>query len=192
MTGSRDDAELIARTAVGDAVAFEELMARHEDMIFAVCLRILGDRHEALDATQEVFLTLFRKASQYRGSAAVTTWLYRVAVNACYDILRKQRRRPLVPLPESHDPEDVQAPDAFEAVELRPSLEAALSRLPIDFRTVVVMADVQGLALPDVAGLLDIPVGTVKSRLFRARRLLAGMLGNQKPSSGHPMDERHA
>ena len=87
------DRELIALVAEGDRDAFSELMARTEDMVFAVCMRIMGNRETARDATQETFVTLFRKADRYKGTAAVTTWLYRVTVNTCYDMLRKAKRR---------------------------------------------------------------------------------------------------
>ncbi len=186
------DRVLIARAAEGDHDAFTELMGRTEDMVFAVCLRMLGDREAALDATQEVYLTVFRKAHTFRGGSAVTTWLYRIAVNTCYDQLRRRSRRQADPLPDHVDPPDRGAQDALEAAELRPELEGALRRLPEEFLAPVVLADIQGMALPDVAEVLEVPVGTVKSRLFRARRRLAEDLGNRSGPSGHPMGEHHA
>ncbi|HSL27211.1 MAG TPA: sigma-70 family RNA polymerase sigma factor, partial [Acidimicrobiia bacterium] len=93
--GVQDDPTLLARVVKGDHEAFTVLMRRHEDRVFGVCLRLMGNRSAALDATQETFLTLYRKAGQYRGTAAVGTWLYRIAVNTCYDLLRKEKRRPL-------------------------------------------------------------------------------------------------
>ena len=103
------DRELIALVAEGDRDAFSELMARTEDMVFAVCMRIMGNRETARDATQETFVTLFRKADRYKGTAAVTTWLYRVTVNTCYDMLRKAKRRHADSLPDHVDPADPQA-----------------------------------------------------------------------------------
>ena len=188
MTTGEDDAALLARVVEGDHDAFTILMRRHEDRVFAVCLRILGNRTAALDATQETFLTLFRKASQYRATAAVGTWLYRISVNTCYDQLRKERRRPTDAMPDYLDPADPHAEDAYTSVELRPSVEAALATLTPDFRAVVIMSDVEGMSLPDVAEALDVPVGTVKSRLFRARRQLAGVLGNLSGGSEHQSD----
>ncbi len=97
-----DDATLVTQVAAGDRQAFDELMRRHEDRVFSICLRIMRHREQALDATQDAFLTVFRKAAQFRGESTFSTWLYRVAVNTCYDHLRKAKRRPADPLPEQH------------------------------------------------------------------------------------------
>lgn len=177
------DRELIALVAEGDRDAFTELMARTEDMVFAVCMRIMGNRETARDATQETFVTLFRKADRYKGTAAVTTWLYRVTVNTCYDMLRKAKRRQADSLPDYVDPADPQGSDGFTSVELRGPVVAALRSLPEEFRTAIVLRDVEGLALADVAEILDVPVGTVKSRVFRGRKLLASELGNLQEGS---------
>jgi len=182
------DAQLIARYLTGDVDAFDELVRAHEDRVFSICLRILRDRDAALDATQDTFLTVFRKADRYREQAAFSTWLYRVTVNTCYDHLRKRKRHPERPLPETHDPIDPTTDGAFTGVELRPEIEAALDDLAPDFRAVVVLVDMEGLPLDTVATALDVPVGTVKSRLFRARRRLAERLGNLSPPSEHPKD----
>ena len=185
MSTGHDDADLLAKVVDGDHDAFATLMRKHEDRVFSVCLRIMGSRAAALDATQETFLTLYRKANQYQATAAVGTWLYRIAVNTCYDLLRKERRRPSEAMPTYLDPGDPRAEDPFTSVELRPSVEAALATLSVDFRAVVVLSDIEGMSLPEVAEALDVPVGTVKSRLFRARRQLAGVLGNLSDGSEH-------
>jgi RNA polymerase sigma-70 factor (ECF subfamily) len=177
-----NEAELLARVVGGDRQAFELVMRNHEDRVFSVCLRILGDRERALDATQDTFLTVFRKASQFEGRSAVGTWIYRIAVNACYDQLRKTQRRPTESLPEHVDPTDPSAEEAIESAALRPEIESALSQLPADFRNAVILADLEGLPLPEVAEVLGVPIGTVKSRAFRGRRLLAQRLGNQTTS----------
>jgi len=171
------DAALVERYLTGDTAAFDELMRAHQDRVFGVCLRMLRDRDAALDATQETFITVFRKADRFAGRSAFSTWLYRVAVNTCYDAARKSKRRPTQPLPEGSDPADERAGDDLAAVELRPDLEAALASLPEEFRSAVVLSDLQGLALQTVADILEVPVGTVKSRVFRGRKLLAGILG---------------
>jgi RNA polymerase sigma-70 factor (ECF subfamily) len=176
------EAELLARVVGGDRQAFELVMRNHEDRVFSVCLRILGDRERALDATQDTFLTVFRKASQFEGRSAVGTWIYRIAVNACYDQLRKTQRRPTESLPEHVDPTDPSAEEAIESAALRPEIESALSELPADFRNAVILSDLEGLPLPEVAEVLGVPIGTVKSRVFRGRRLLAQRLGNQTTS----------
>ena len=181
---SDTDALLVQRYLAGDMAAFEELMKAHEDRVFAVCLRMLRDREAALDATQETFVTVFRKADRFAGRSAFSTWLYRVAVNTCYDHSRRMRRHRAEPLPEGNDPLDATAGDAFAAAELRPDLEAALAQLPAEFRAAIILADVEGLGLQTVADALSVPVGTVKSRVFRARKLLAESLGNL----AHPSD----
>lgn len=173
-----DDVTLVERVAAGDRDAFSVLMERHQDLVFSVALRLMGNREAALDATQETFVTLFRKADRFRAEAAFTTWLYRVATNTCYDHLRKQQRRQTVQLPEHHDPIDPTAEDDFTSVELSPTVHEALASIPPDFRAAVVLSDVQGCSLMEIAEVLDIPVGTAKSRIFRGRRMLAQKLGN--------------
>jgi RNA polymerase sigma-70 factor (ECF subfamily) len=179
VTSPSQDAQLLARVVEGDHDAFTAIMRSHEDRVFSVCLRIMGSRDQALDATQETFLTTFRKASQFKGDSALGTWIYRIAVNTCYDQLRKQKRRKTDPMPEHLDPADYSAEDAVDAAGLRPEIRRALAAIPEDFRTAVILSDIEGMGLPDVAEILEIPVGTVKSRVFRGRRLLANELGNQ-------------
>lgn len=175
----QDDLELVARATAGDRPAFNELMRRHEERVFAVCLRVMRHREAALDATQDTFLTVFRKIGQFRGESAFSTWLYRVAMNTCYDHLRRARRRAADPLPEAHDPPDPSVDDDLEAVELRPDLTHALAALSADFRSAIVLVDVEGLPLSEVAQILEVAEGTIKSRLHRGRRQLAAILGNR-------------
>ncbi len=176
MTTAAQDARLLARVLDGDHDAFNQIMRNHEDRVFSVCLRIMGSREQALDAVQETFLTAFRKADQFKGNSALGTWIYRIAVNTCYDQLRKQKRRATEPIPEHLDPADHFAEDAMDSAALRPELQRALAALPDDFRTAVVLADIEGLGLNQVAEIVGVPVGTVKSRVFRGRRLLADAL----------------
>lgn len=179
MTTAAHDAKLLARVLDGDHDAFGEIMRNHEDRVFSVCLRIMGNREHALDATQETFLTAFRKASQFQGNSALGTWIYRIAVNTCYDQLRRQKRRRADPIPDHLDPADHQAEDAVTSAGLRPEIQRALASLSDDYRSAVILSDIEGLGLPEVAEILGVPVGTVKSRVFRGRRLLAQYLGNQ-------------
>ena len=172
------DRELMTRTAAGDQAAFTELMARHEDMVFAVAMRMMRNRELAFDATQETFVTVFRKADRFSGESAVSTWLYRVATNTCLDLLRKEKRRRAEPIPEYHDEPDRRAGQPFESVEVRSDIESALAAIPEDFRAAVVLTDVQGLSVAEAGAILGVPDGTVKSRVFRGRRLLAEKLGN--------------
>jgi RNA polymerase sigma-70 factor (ECF subfamily) len=186
---SSEDRELIRRYLEGDVSAFDELMRAHEDRVFAICLRMMRNRDAALDATQDVFLTVFRKADRYKEQAAFSTWLYRVAVNTCYDHLRRQQRKRIDSMPDHLDPSDPRSGDEFHAVELRPDIETALAGLTPEFRAAVVLVDLDGMSLEGAADTLEIPVGTVKSRVFRARRQLAKDLGNFAPGSEHPSDE---
>lgn len=182
MTSASNDAELIAQVVSGNRESFDQIMRNHEDRVFSVCLRIMADREAALDATQETFLTVFRKAEQFQGNSALGTWIYRIAVNTCYDQLRKAKRRRTEAIPENFDPRDPSAEEAVESAGMKKEIQAALGELPTDFRAAIVLADIEGMSLPEVAEVLGVPVGTVKSRLFRGRRILAERLGNHPPS----------
>lgn len=188
---SHSDDQLLGRYLAGDGRAFESLMEAHQRRVFAICLRILRDREEALDATQETFITVLRKAGGFQGRAAFSTWLYRVAVNTCYDQLRKKKRRRAARMPEGYDPRDTSANGVLEAVELRPAIEEALAGLPREFGAAVVLSDLEGLPLKQVAEILEVPLGTVKSRVFRGRRLLAAQLGNLFDPRDYPKGDGH-
>ena len=178
-----DDAALIEQYLGGDVDAFDALMRAHEDRVFSICLRMLRQREAALDATQETFITVFRKADRFAGRSAFSTWLYRVAVNTCYDVARRNRRRTADPLPEGLDPADPGAGDDYESADIRPDIEQALAALPSEFRAVVILVDLEGLALETVSEALNVPIGTVKSRVFRGRRLLGDSLGHLRGDS---------
>jgi RNA polymerase sigma-70 factor (ECF subfamily) len=186
---SAEDRALIRRYLEGDVEAFDELMRAHEDRVFGICLRMMKDRDQALDATQDVFLTVFRKADRYKEQAAFSTWLYRVSINTCYDHLRRRQRKRTEVIPEHLDPSDPHSGDVLNAVELRPDIETALAGISPEFRAAVVLVDLEGMSLDGAADTLDVPVGTVKSRLFRARRQLAQELGNFAPGFEHPKEE---
>jgi RNA polymerase sigma-70 factor (ECF subfamily) len=179
------DIELIDRYLAGDINAFNELMAAHEDRVFGICLRMLRNREAALDATQDTFLTVFRKADRYQAKAAFSTWLYRVAMNTCYDHLRRQKRQQADALPESHDIADVSSRDPFDAVEVRPDIDEALASLTPEFRAAIILVDLDGMSLDQASDTLEVPTGTVKSRLFRGRKQLSQILGNLRPPSEH-------
>lgn len=189
MSDREVDIELVERYVGGDLEAFDELVSRHESRVFGICLRMLKDRHDAFDATQDTFLTLFRKADRYRAEAAFTTWLYRVTTNVCYDHLRRQQRKRTDSMPDYVDPEDPQGQDAFASADMRPAISDALAELPPEFRAAVILVDLEGLALDSAAETLGVPVGTVKSRVFRGRKLLAAQLGNLREGSVHPKNE---
>jgi RNA polymerase sigma-70 factor (ECF subfamily) len=187
-----DDALLIEQYLAGDVAAFDSLMRAHEDRVFSICLRMLRDREAALDAVQETFITVFRKADRFAGRSAFSTWLYRVAVNTCYDVGRRTRRKNTDALPEGFDPVDPAAADGYESADIRPEIEAALAALPAEFRAAVILADLEGLALETVAEAIGVPIGTIKSRVFRGRRLLAESLGNLRGGSESQSGETNA
>ncbi|MDJ0923581.1 MAG: sigma-70 family RNA polymerase sigma factor [Acidimicrobiia bacterium] len=187
---SAEDIELLNRYLAGDVSAFDELVRAHEDRVFGICLRMMRDRDAALDAVQETFITVFRKADRYQAKAAFSTWLYRVAVNTCYDQLRKAKRRRTEQLAETADPADPASGDPIHAAELRPDIENALATVPVEFRSAVVLVDLEGLALEQASEILDVPIGTIKSRVFRGRKLLAERLGNLREGSKHPRDDQ--
>jgi len=181
---SDTDERLVRRFQEGSADAFEVLVNRHGTRVYNLCLRILGDPEEAADASQDTFLAALRKLNTFRGDSAFTTWLHRVAVNACYDSLRKKRRRPLLQIVRDEDDERPEpalpAPDHADDVVFSVDVARALLEISEEFRMVLVMADVQDLPYDEIASVLEIPVGTVKSRVFRGRAALGRALGAAK------------
>ena len=168
---STSDAELLRAHVAGDPDAFATLVRRHRDRLWAVALRTLGDREEAADAVQDALISAFRAADRFRGDSAVTTWLHRIVVNACLDRVRRAQARPTTELP------DVDVPAAEIDTDTALDVTDALARLPADQRIAIVLVDMQGLPVAEVADLLGVPVGTVKSRCARGRARLAVMLG---------------
>jgi RNA polymerase sigma-70 factor, ECF subfamily len=183
------DEALLAAHLRGDPRAFGELVARHERRVYGVCLRILGNREDAEDATQETFLAALRRAASFRRAAAFSTWLYRIAVNAATDQARRRGRARMASL----DPEDAGlavAPgsELGEAVASAVAVQTALAKVPEEFRVAVVLCDLYRIPYPDAAQILEIPVGTVKSRVFRGRLALAESL--RHPGEANPDQPR--
>ncbi len=172
MTGRADaDRELIRRYLAGDVDAFETLMQAHENRVFSICLRMLRNRDAALDATQDTFLTVFRKADRYKEQAAFSTWLYRVTVNTCYDHLRREKRKRTEPMPEHFDPDDPRSADPLLSVELRPDIEEALARIPPEFRAATILVDHQPLGALAPALALASPRPLRPARSLHSARL---------------------
>jgi RNA polymerase sigma-70 factor (ECF subfamily) len=195
---SDTDEELVRRFRDGSADSFELLVQRHGGRVYNLCLRILGDPDEAADASQDTFLAVLRKLGTFRGDSAFTTWLHRVAVNACYDSLRGKRRRPLLQIVRDEDDErsetSLPAPDHADQVVFDVDVARALLEVPEEFRVVLVMAEVQDLPYEEIARVLEIPVGTVKSRVFRGRAALGRALGTSRrePSPASRASEEEA
>lgn len=177
----RSDAELIARAQAGDRRSFDELVARSYTLVFNTAYRILGDSDQAADATQSAYLRAYRSLAKFRGSSSFSTWLYRIVTNVCLDMVRRQQRQPTSfthvttddPPVERDLPDERSGPEQLVLqTELQTALHMALQRLRPEHRTVVVLYDLSGMSYDQIAEILDLPLGTVKSRLNRARRAL--------------------
>lgn len=179
-----DDSDaLAARAARGDRRALETLLDRHVDRVHAVCRRVLANRDDALDATQEALLAITRGIASFDGRSAFTTWLHRVATNAALDEARRSSRRPR-PVERVPDDGHVVAADRTGAVDARLDVDEALRSLPEDFRVAVVLRDLCDLDYAEIAEVLDVPPGTVRSRIARGRAQLTAALGNPSPPIG--------
>jgi RNA polymerase sigma-70 factor (ECF subfamily) len=174
------DADLLAAHVAGDPTAFEEIVRRHRDRLWAVAMRTTGDPEEASDALQDALISAYRRADQFRGDSAVTTWLHRIVVNASLDRLRRRAVRSAQPLPDDNDalPGAVVADpvDHMDRREIQLVVTQALAELPEDQRAAVLLVDVEGWSVEDAARMLGCPEGTVKSRCFRGRAKLAKRL----------------
>ncbi|CAM5477334.1 RNA polymerase sigma factor SigM [Streptomyces abikoensis] len=189
MRDGPSDADLLARHVAGDPDAFGEIVRRHRDRLWAVALRTLGDREEAADAVQDALVSAYRAAHTFRGQSAVTTWLHRITVNACLDRARKAASRRTAPLAETERLEQLIEPHESAAApaergDLHRELLHALSTLPPDQRAALVLVDMQGYPVAEAAEVLDVPVGTVKSRCARGRARLLPILTHLRPGGG--------
>lgn len=172
--GDAEDRALLAAHVAGVPHAFDDLLRRHRQRMWAVAVRTLGDPDEAADAVQDASLSAYRAAAGFRGEARVTTWLHRIVVNACLDRARRQAVRATVPLPEQPlaDPRDLLAERETSVL-----VQEALAGLPEEQRIAIVLVDLSGCSVEEAAAILEVPAGTVKSRCFRARARLAVSLG---------------
>ncbi|MFG3710546.1 RNA polymerase sigma factor SigM [Micromonospora sp. NPDC049460] len=182
------DLELLHAHVAGDRDAFAELFHRHRDRLWAVALRTLGDREEAADALQDALLSAHRAAGRFRGDSAVTTWLHRIVVNACLDRIRRRQAHPTVPLPDGvRDGGSESATGGVEPAapvhdhDTALVVRQALAGLPAEQRSALILVDVQGYPVAEVARILGVAEGTVKSRCARGRARLATQLGHLRP-----------
>lgn len=186
--GPDPDADLLPAAQDGDREAIDALLRRHEERLHAVCRRITGDPTDALDALQEAMIAIVRGLPRFDGRSRASTWMYRVTTNACLDELRRRRRRPADPLPEVEPAPASGAPGVGDRVAARTDIDAALASLPPEFRAPVVLRDLIGHDYAEIAEILDLPPGTVRSRIARGRAGVARHLtGNQMPSSDRPI-----
>lgn len=178
--------ELVARAKKGDTDAFEQLMLDSQDRVYTLCLRMTGDREDALDLAQEAFLNAWRGLPDFQGNSSFSTWVYRLASNACIDFLRKRKRRQQGESPHSLDDEEAPLPEPadprgspeeeLERKELRRAVERGLQALPDHHRQVLVMRELSGMSYQEIGAVLDLDLGTVKSRIARARLALKKFL----------------
>jgi RNA polymerase sigma-70 factor, ECF subfamily len=183
---ARDDLTLMRAHSAGDRQAFAEIVRRHRDRMWAIALRTLGDREEAADAVQDALISAYRAADRFRGDSAVTTWLHRIVVNACLDRARRRQAHPTVPLPEldvaTLASRRTQPADPDTAL----AIEQALAQIPAEQRAAIVLLDIEGYSVAEIASMLGVAEGTVKSRCARGRARLAVLLGHLRLAAGNP------
>lgn len=177
----RTDSELVESAVAGDSRAVEEILRRHQPRLRAVCRRILNNDADADDATQNALIAIVRSLSSFDGRSAFSTWAYRIATNAALDEARRRQRRPSIGREELDTSRivDLSSDRVFASLDERDALEKALSTVPEDFRVAVVLRDVADLDYEQIAQVLGIPIGTVRSRIARGRAHLADVLRNR-------------
>jgi RNA polymerase sigma-70 factor (ECF subfamily) len=182
-----DEAALIRAARSNDLDAFNRLVMAYQDLIYNQAYRMLGEGDSAADATQEAFISAYKNLRAYRGGS-FRAWMLRIVTNVCYDELRRRQRRPTTSLEPLDDAgEEIESPhwmadpgelpeDKFDRTELSNAIQHCLEELPVDFRAAVILVDVQGLDYSEAAEAIGKPLGTVKSRLARARMRLRDCL----------------
>lgn len=178
----------MAAAQAGDRRALDQLLARHQGYVYALVRRMTRSDADAQDATQEALIAIVRGLHRFDGRALFTTWAYRVATNACIDHLRRNKRVPDPGLPEVEEESVGAAPDMATTAGDRLDLDAALASLRPDYRAAVVLRDQLGLDYAEIAEVLEVPPGTVRSRIARGRAALADALGNQSDPPNVPAD----
>jgi RNA polymerase sigma-70 factor (ECF subfamily) len=186
---TRTDEELVALATAGDMDSFNQLVTRWERPIYALAFRTLRREEDARDVVQEAFMRAYRGLPGFKGQAKFSSWLYRIALNLCRDWIRKERRTPLVALPEGVDPVDLAdaQPTPSESVEdlvarreMSAAVSLAMAELPEDQRTAILLKEYQGLTFQEIAEMLDCPLSTVKTRLYQGLSVLRRRLERQQ------------
>lgn len=182
MTQDDNDQELVRRVQAGDQSAFNLLVLKYQHRVLKLVGRFVNDAAEAEDVAQEAFLKAYRALPSFRGDSAFYTWLYRIAINTAKNALVANRRRPVDFDLDLQDPEQferqarLKEADTPEGVlltdEIREVVEKAMEQLPEDLRTAIVLRELEGLSYEEIAEAMDCPVGTVRSRIFRAREAI--------------------
>ena len=179
-----NDIALIRRFTTGDASAFEELVLRYQDRIYNLCRHMLGNAHDAEDAAQDTFLKAYRNLHKFQPDASLYTWLYRIAVNTCIDYKRKPFFESLFRRSDEGEESMIDVPShapsperLYESKQMDRALWKSLGKLSAKLRAVIILKEIEGLSYEEIAAVLDISVGTVKSRISRAREELRGLMG---------------
>ncbi len=181
------DEELVARSKTGDTESFNQLVKRWERPIFALAYRTLGREEDARDVTQETFLRAFRALAGFKGDSKFSSWLYRIALNLCRDWMRKDRRAPLVAVPEGVEVEDLAAAggptetveDLAARAELGREVAKAMAHLPQEQRQAIILKEYHGLTFQEIADLMRCPLSTVKTRVYQGLSTLRKELAEQ-------------
>lgn len=181
-----DDSTLIDAAQRGDRQALDQLLRKHQGRLYAICRRIANNDADAKDATQEALIAVVKGLPRFDGRAKFSTWSYRIATNACIDTLRHRQRQPTPGLPQHEQgnptPLTMNAPqDPADTVSARVDVDRGLAKLPQEFRTALVLREIAGLNYDEIAEVLDVPIGTVRSRIARGRHQLTEIMnpGNQ-------------
>ena len=187
MSNKSSDMKLVKRVQKGDKGAFDLLVLKYQHKIVNLVMRYVRDPELALDITQEAFIKAYRALPRFRGDSAFYTWMYRIAVNTAKNHLAAQRRRPLDVELDLQDPEQydlhakLRETDTPEGVtlgkELKETVERAIAGLPEDLRTAIILRELEGMSYEEIAQTMECPVGTVRSRIFRARDAIAKKVG---------------
>jgi len=190
---SPPDSALVNRARTGDESAFVDLLLRHQDRIYASVLRFCGNAEDAREITQRAFINAWRRIKDFKGDCAFTTWMYRIAFNESVTFRREEGRRRTVSIPDREDgrvaePVDDRRPgERMEAEENRKKVQEALNRLDPEERKILILKELEDRSYDEIAEILEIPKGTVRSRLFRARAALkeklAVLLKSTEPGS---------
>ena len=187
MGNKADDQVLVERAQNGDTRAFDLLVLKYQHKIAKLIMRYIRDPAEALDVSQEAFIKTYRALPKFRGDSAFYTWLYRIAINTAKNHLVAMKRRPVDFEVDLQDPDaydinarlqDADSPDRIaQRDELREAVEDAIGALPDELREAIILREIEGLSYEEIARAMDCPVGTVRSRIFRAREAIDGRIG---------------
>ena len=197
MNGAADiDELLVKRAQKGDMDAFETLVTKYEKKVFSISFRMLSDREEAMDASQEVFIKVFKALSGFKSESKFSTWLYRITTNVCLDLLRKRKDNSAISFDAEVETEDGEmrldpvdrtpgVEETIEREELKRLVSEAVMKLPEIHRTMIILRDFNDLSYSEIASAIDCPEGTIKSRISRARKALKDLMLGSRELKGY-------